>query len=605
MRAFFIVSFLFFLIPLSGQEDCLNGIDDDGDGLVDLNDEEDCDCVEPIVSLVFADYNTFTCCPSNFTSGPGTGIYCLEGGWTLVGGTSDYFNTCGYMGGGPIPQAPQPFPSDGGVVGGINTPTYNEYIGYCLPDAEMVASETYTYSLSVGFNDMAGTWNSVIPTEIGIFGTTDCSVMDDFNFSCLENIGSWDLLEAVNVGGNMGEWTNIAGTFVSPGDYTAIAFGPTCQTNELYTFYDDFSIDGIFNMEQVTVDDEITEDGDCINGITLTVANMPGFSYQWYLNGVAISGATGMTYDVPPGQEGEYQVLIYNSSGCGLYEPYNLLINENILDIDADIMDVQCFEDANGSITLDLNGGNQPYDVIWQNGDMIPFQVGLTPGNYPVTITDANGCIDITSFNVGGPSGPLEIEISYVQQPKGLIEVASSAVDVTGGVPPYDIEWSNLETGVTATNLEPGYHTVLVTDANGCEALTDLTVYPPLIIELVYQNISCFDCDGSIDITVSGGLPDYTIVWNTGSGSFNLADLCEMEYTYTVTDAFGTSCFGFQYIESTPPINVTDIYYDEFLCFGDTEGDIDIVGRLHGRILLLHHSLTRNRNRFCYCRCRL
>jgi len=417
MRAFICIVILFLCAPLYSQEDCLNGMDDDGDGLVDLNDVEDCDCVEPVASLISEDYNTYTCCPTNFTGGPGTGIYCLEGGWTLVGGTSDYFNTCGYLGGGPIPQAPQPFPSEGGVVGSINTPAYNEYIGYCLPNAQLIPVETYVYSLYVGFNNGATTWNSAIPTEIGIFGTTDCAVMDDFNFSCLEGVATWDLLESFTVGGNMGEWTFVQGSFVNSGDYEGIAFGPTCQSDDLYTFYDDFTLDGVFNLELVSVDDDITESGDCINGVTLAVA-LTGYNYQWYLDGVAISGATGMTYDVPPGQEGEYQVMVYDANGCGLYEPYQLFINENILNIDADIMDVQCFEEANGSIILDLNGGNQPYDVMWLSGLTDPSISGLTPGSYPVTITDANGCVDITSFTVGGPPGPLEIEISNIQPSK-------------------------------------------------------------------------------------------------------------------------------------------------------------------------------------------
>ncbi len=575
MKALISIALLFILVSVSAQENCLNGIDDDGDGLIDLNDTEDCDCFEPVVLEIFEDYNSFTCCPTLFTTGPGTGIYCLIGGWTLVGGTSDYFNTCGYLGGDGIPLAPQPFPSEGGMVGGINTPTYNEYIGYCLP-GEMKDLESYTYSMYIGFNDMATTWNSVIPTDIGIFGTTDCSTMDDFNFDCLENQATWQLIESFTVGGNMGEWTYVTGTFVNDGNYAGIAFGPTCQNNELYTFYDDFSIEGVFNIEEFEIEDDITESGTCVTGITLAVSNMPGLSYQWYLNGIAISGATDMTYDVPPGQEGDYQVMIYDSNGCGIYDPYTLIINENILDIDADIMNVQCFEEADGSISLDLSGGNQPYDVMWLGGEMTSEINGLEPGSYPVTITDANGCIDITSFTVGGPSGPLEIEVVDIQQPKGLIEVATASVDVSGGTQDYTITWSNLETGFTATNLMPGFHTVTVVDANGCEATTDLTIHPPLVVELVFQNISCFDCDGSIDITVSGGLPDYTIEWNTGAGGFSISDLCEQEYTYLITDAFGTECFGFQYIDSQAPIEISEVFYSEFICFGETTGDIDI-----------------------------
>ena len=48
----FIASMLILIMSLSlhGQEICNNAIDDDGDGLIDLNDEEDCDCPSSIPS---------------------------------------------------------------------------------------------------------------------------------------------------------------------------------------------------------------------------------------------------------------------------------------------------------------------------------------------------------------------------------------------------------------------------------------------------------------------------------------------------------------------------------------------------------------------------
>ena len=49
------------------------------------------------------------------------------------------------------------------------------------------------------------------------------------------------------------------------------------------------------------------------NGTTLSVSNVaPEVSYQWYLNGSAIVGATGQTYDAI--ESGAYQVTAVN--GC-------------------------------------------------------------------------------------------------------------------------------------------------------------------------------------------------------------------------------------------------------------------------------------------------
>ena len=50
------------------QEDCVNGIDDDGDGLVDLNDP-DCTCYNTAQDSVLGDFEDMTCCPAAFTGG--------------------------------------------------------------------------------------------------------------------------------------------------------------------------------------------------------------------------------------------------------------------------------------------------------------------------------------------------------------------------------------------------------------------------------------------------------------------------------------------------------------------------------------------------------
>ena len=47
--------------------------------------------------------------------------------------------------------------------------------------------------------------------------------------------------------------------------------------------------------------------------------------------------------------------------------------------------------DANGSIEVMPMGGTGPYEYAWSNGDDAAMMNAL-PGDYSVTITDANGC---------------------------------------------------------------------------------------------------------------------------------------------------------------------------------------------------------------------
>ena len=58
-----------------------------------------------------------------------------------------------------------------------------------------------------------------------------------------------------------------------------------------------------------------------------------------------------------------------------------------------------------GSAYLSINGGVAPYSVLWSNGSTTANISGLAPGNYSVTVTDANGCTFISSTSVGSNGG--------------------------------------------------------------------------------------------------------------------------------------------------------------------------------------------------------
>jgi large repetitive protein len=105
------------------QEICNNGIDDDGNGLIDLNDPE-CICNQlQITSLIpNPSFEDFTQCPT----GPSQLNFCTS--WIqATNATTDYFN-CGYSSG-----VEMPYPDQNAVVGAIFRPEWKEYLGTCLP----------------------------------------------------------------------------------------------------------------------------------------------------------------------------------------------------------------------------------------------------------------------------------------------------------------------------------------------------------------------------------------------------------------------------------------------------------------------------------------
>jgi hypothetical protein len=182
----------------------------------------------------------------------------------------------------------------------------------------------------------------------------------------------------------------------------------------------------------------------------------------------------------------------------------------------------------------------------------------LDPGTYTVTIADNNGCPNPVELviTIDGPSDPLELTLTPSTFGGGFNvacandSTATIDLDITGGTAPYDILWNlpGLETSTdqNLTDLAPGTYSVTVTDANGCEqdAEITLTAPQPIAIEFTATPSLCFGiASGSIEITISGGVPAYDVSWS-GPNGFTSSDLIleDLEggiYNLTIEDSNG------------------------------------------------------------------
>ena len=507
-----LVAFLTVQIIYS-QEICNNGIDDDSDGLVDINDP-DCECEDVQVSMITGYFEEMTCCPMNFTNPLEPGIACLVNWSQATNGTTDYHNTCGYTGGVLNPYMPEPPPSGNGAVGFITRDGYQEYVGRCLP-SPMLAGETYTVEMYVGFNEgpfPPFSYESNSPFEIGIFGTTSCANYPANTSNCISFLAEWDLIGAQSASGNFGEWTYINFMITPTQDYAAIAIGGSCNASSQdsqYHFIDDLIITGNFEGgDPPEINIELT--GDCVNGIELDISDFPGASYQWYLDGIAIPGATQIPHPVTPGENGTYNVLVDFGNDCAISNEIEVTIDTDVLDVTGEVFDVSCTTGNDGTIQLDLPTTNEPISVLWDSGETTATIDGLTSGNYTVTITDANGCTGEQTFIVFEPDDGLEGQILNVTHPAFPETTGMAEIDITGGTPGYTYLWDNGETTPLATMLSPGQHFVTVTDMNGCEIIIEVTINPVLEINFNIQNAPCNGaCEGLIELAVAGGMPLY------------------------------------------------------------------------------------------------
>ena len=274
---------------------------------------------------------------------------------------------------------------------------------------------------------------------------------------------------------------------------------------------------------------------------------------------------------------GDYTVTVIDANGCTATASVEITEPDALNITELEGIPPLCHDGNDGRIELEVEGGTLAYSYKWNNGAQdVEDPNGLMPGDYGVTITDANGCFVVDEVTV-----PNVDELTVDASVGDLISChgdnnGTATATAMGGTGGYTYNWSNGDTGPTADNLSAGAYDVTVTDANGCQVVGSvvLTEPDPLAVALMSKNdIGCHDGDGGIDgainITVSGGTMAYTYAW-TGPGTFtsmdqNLSGLEEAgNYTVVVTDA--NNCTATLHVTITEPpalaasiISTTDI----------------------------------------------
>ncbi len=310
----------------------------------------------------------------------------------------------------------------------------------------------------------------------------------------------------------------------------------------------------------------------CFNGsngaIDLVVnGGNPGYTYSW--SNQAIS------QDVNGLPAGNYSVDVLDALGCGAFTTATLTQPATPITSTQIVQNILCFGQATGSIDMTVQGGVPPYNYSWSNGILTEDLSAIPAGNYVLTVTDAASCVYTTSVSITQPQGPLTLsethtDVSCFGGANGTVNLI-----VSGGTGPYIFSWSNGLLTEDLNGLVAGTYTVTVTDANGCTATLSVTVTQPsnpLTLSQQTSNVLCNGgATGSIDVTVSGGTPNYQYSWSNGFLTEDLANIVAGNYTLNVTDANGctasisstvTQPLVLQATSSTTPVS----------CFGGSNG---------------------------------
>ncbi|MFK7808184.1 MAG: gliding motility-associated C-terminal domain-containing protein [Saprospiraceae bacterium] len=208
-------------------------------------------------------------------------------------------------------------------------------------------------------------------------------------------------------------------------------------------------------------------------------------------------------------------------------------------DVDVEVTDGFCGFN-NGSIALEVSGGNGPYTYNWSTGETTSSISGLGDQHYFVTITDANGCSEELDIDVDDDSSNVNANIYPEDATCGLNNGSiTSGMEEDSGIPPFVFTWDDGFVGPERTDLAPGTYCVTVTDAVGCTDDLCTTIELSSTAVGAVLNTTPTECDeetGTITVTPFGGNPPYDYEWSNGEDDQNLEDLAAGDYTLTITD---------------------------------------------------------------------
>ncbi|MCO5274737.1 MAG: PKD domain-containing protein [Flavobacteriales bacterium] len=591
-----LLALLLLASMVRAQEICDNGLDDDGNGLIDLNDTSACPCtlLPPPVNLITnGSFEDHTCCPNTNPSWP-TGFLECANGWTdyMVTSSSDYY-ACGFMPTG----IPQPIP-DGNAVAGFGQMTdwswndsYYECMVQCLA-TPLVAGDTYALS----FN-MAATRSSTQPAvNLNLTLPVDFGPID-FVMYGIDTCPSSPFVEYDPVFGNplpanrcptelnwvelgrttyhpVNAWQEIAFTFQPTFDVAAILFGPACPIPQDYISYNTtwpyFLLDNMaIHLAEVT----ITRTGHpCTNDLVLTAApyDTSANSYQWYLNGVAIVGQTDSILNASALGlgGGTYAMRVIRADGSCAYTEQEVVVEDPVPLAQA--------VPASGCAPLNtvftnLTDPALSGTLLWDLGDGSTSGAGTVnhtyanPGSYDVrlTVTTALGCTADSLFEDLVVVHPTPTASFLADTTLGCVGTPVQFTNTSTPADNYTCTWGfgdgqiiqNGECNPAHTYQTPGTFNVMLQVANAFGCQDDhtisqyITILPtPAPAFAVAPDSGCVPLNVRFDnLTPDAG--GQSTFWDLGNGQTDTAFNTNGTYTLpgsysvslTMTNALGCS----------------------------------------------------------------
>lgn len=233
-----------------------------------------------------------------------------------------------------------------------------------------------------------------------------------------------------------------------------------------------------------------------------------------------------------------------NQFGCTSTATLPFTINQTP-DLNVTTTTSNCNQNT-GTASVAITNGQSPYSIYWSTGSTQSSVSDLAPGQYLVSVTDANGCL-ATSTSMVGSNGLSQTGVPGGTSCYGTNNGAIN-VTVTGGAAPLVYAWSNGATTEDITGLAGGPYELTITDAIGCVSTATYTIDEPqqiMLNQMMVTQPGCSATNGQVVASFNGGTSPFNYAWTDGQGaavgtnSATLTNIGAGTYTCTITDANG------------------------------------------------------------------
>ena len=237
---------------------------------------------------------------------------------------------------------------------------------------------------------------------------------------------------------------------------------------------------------------------------------------------------------------------------------------------------VTCFGESDGVATVTATNGLTPYSYAWDNGETTASVSNLSGGMHTVTVTEAAGYNFTASVLVAEPSLLVASTLLNNQVTCFGLSDGSATLQPSGGTASYSYLWDTGATSASANDLTPGLHSATITDQNGCNTITNITILEPLPLALAAVEDAPVTCNGANDGTASasasGGTSGYSFAWDNGETTATASALTGGNHILSVADANGCVTTANITISEPQPLALTTIEDAPVSCIGLSNG---------------------------------